>query len=127
MLVKVAVGLILRDDQVFIALRDSGKHQGGLWEFPGGKCESGESAELALARELEEECGIQVNACEYFETIAHDYGDKQVELVFYKVTGFLGEPHGKEGQEVRWVSLSQLNEFVFPEANVPIVEALLSK
>ncbi|WP_394181249.1 8-oxo-dGTP diphosphatase MutT [Marinomonas posidonica] len=127
MLVKVAVGLIMRNDQVFIALRDSTKHQGGLWEFPGGKVESGESVELALSRELEEECGIQVSTCEHFETIAHDYGDKQVELVFYEVTGFSGEPHGKEGQEVRWVSLSQLNKFVFPEANVPIVEALISK
>jgi len=127
MLVKVAVGLIMRNDQVFIALRDSTKHQGGLWEFPGGKVESGESIELALLRELEEECGIQVSACEHFETIAHDYGDKQVELVFYKVTEFSGEPHGKENQEVRWVSLSQLHEFAFPEANVPIVEALTSK
>ncbi|RBO81995.1 8-oxo-dGTP diphosphatase MutT [Marinomonas aquiplantarum] len=127
MLVKVAVGLIMRNDQVFIALRDSTKHQGGLWEFPGGKVESGESVELALSRELEEECGIQVSACEHFETIAHDYGDKQVELVFYKVTEFSGEPHGKENQEVRWVSLSQLHEFAFPEANVPIVEALTSK
>ncbi|BFM48586.1 8-oxo-dGTP diphosphatase MutT [Marinomonas sp. THO17] len=127
MLVRVAVGLIMRGDQIFIALRDSSKHQGGLWEFPGGKVESGEAVELALSRELEEECGIRINACEHFQTIVHDYGDKQVELVFYKVMEFTGEPHGKEGQEVRWASLSQLKAFSFPEANVPIVDALSSE
>ena len=60
MLVKVAAGVILRNDSVFIALRQSNQHQGGLWEFPGGKCEPSEAVDVALVRELKEECGISV-------------------------------------------------------------------
>lgn len=126
MLVRVAAGIILRDGAVFIALRKSSQHQGGLWEFPGGKCELSEEPEVALLRELEEECAIQVTENHYFKTVSHDYGDKVVELLFYKVTGFTGEPIGKEGQEVRWVSVVDLPDYAFPEANVPIVDALIA-
>ena len=125
MLVRVAVGIILRNGAVFIALRKSNQHQGGLWEFPGGKCEPSESAETALVRELKEECGINVTESSFFKTISHDYGDKQVELCFYKVTGFDGEPEGSEGQEVSWVSISNLSTYQFPEANKQIVSDLL--
>ncbi|ETX10381.1 7,8-dihydro-8-oxoguanine-triphosphatase [Marinomonas ushuaiensis DSM 15871] len=126
MLVKVAAGIILRDNKVFIALRKSNQHQGGLWEFPGGKCESSEPASIALFRELKEECGISVTDCALFEKISHDYGDKQVELFFYKVTGFDGDPVGKEGQEVRWVAIGDLLSYEFPEANMSIVTALMN-
>ncbi|RBP84391.1 8-oxo-dGTP diphosphatase MutT [Marinomonas rhizomae] len=126
MLVRVAVGVILRDGAVFIALRKSNQHQGGLWEFPGGKCEPFESAEAALMRELKEECGIVVTKCSFYKTIAHDYGDKQVELCFYKVTEFDGEPEGSEGQEVSWVAISSLSAYRFPEANQEIVLDLMA-
>lgn len=125
MLVRVAAGIILRDGQVFIALRSTGKHQGGLWEFPGGKCEEGEVSLSALARELSEECGIEALDAAHFQTVSHDYGDKQVELVFFTVTKFVGEPHGREGQQVRWVPLVDLANYAFPEANQVIVEKLL--
>jgi 8-oxo-dGTP diphosphatase len=124
--VKVAVGIILRDNLVFVALRKSDQHQGGLWEFPGGKCEASESAEEALVRELKEECGISIIECNFFKTISHHYGDKLVELFFYKVTGFDGEPVGKEGQEVRWVAVSDLISYDFPEANNQIVADLMT-
>ncbi|WP_392386953.1 8-oxo-dGTP diphosphatase MutT [Marinomonas primoryensis] len=123
---KVAVGIILRDNLVFVALRKSDQHQGGLWEFPGGKCEASESAEEALVRELKEECGISIIECNFFKTISHHYGDKLVELFFYKVTGFDGEPVGKEGQEVRWVAVSDLISYDFPEANNQIVADLMT-
>tara|TARA_R110001606_G_scaffold386295_1_gene550254 strand:- start:4625 stop:5011 length:387 start_codon:yes stop_codon:yes gene_type:complete len=126
MLVRVAVGIILRGGAVFIALRNSNQHQGGLWEFPGGKCESSESAETALARELKEECGIAVTESSFYKTISHDYGDKQVELCFYKVTGFDGEPEGSEGQTVSWVAISNLSTYRFPEANQQIVSELMA-
>jgi 8-oxo-dGTP diphosphatase len=126
MLVRVAVGIILRGGEVFIALRNSNQHQGGLWEFPGGKCESSESAETALARELKEECGIAVTESSFYKTISHDYGDKQVELCFYKVTGFDGEPEGSEGQTVSWVAISNLSTYRFPEANQQIVSELMA-
>ncbi|MFQ3185028.1 MAG: 8-oxo-dGTP diphosphatase [Marinomonas primoryensis] len=124
--VKVAVGIILRDNLVFVALRKSDQHQGGLWEFPGGKCEASESAEEALVRELKEECGVSIIECDFFKTISHHYGDKLFELFFYKVTGFDGEPVGKEGQEVRWVAVSDLISYDFPEANNQIVADLMT-
>ena len=127
MLVKVAAGVILRNGSVFIALRQLNQHQGNLWEFPGGKCEPSEAVDVALVRELKEECGIAVTEYSFFKTISHDYGDKQVELHFYKVTGFEGEPMGKEGQEVRWVIVSDLLSYEFPEANKVIVEALIAE
>jgi 8-oxo-dGTP diphosphatase len=126
MLVRVAVGIILRDGAVFIALRNSNQHQGGLWEFPGGKCESSEPALDALARELKEECGIVVTESSFYKIISHDYGDKQVELCFYKVTGFDGEPEGSEGQEVSWVAISDLSTYRFPDANQQIVSELMA-
>lgn len=126
MLIRVAVGIILRNDFVFIALRKSDQDQGGLWEFPGGKCESSESAEVALVRELKEECDISVTECSFFKEISHDYGNKTVQLLFYKVTGFEGDPIGKEGQEVRWEPISSLSSFDFPEANREIVDDLMS-
>ena len=126
MLVRVAVGIILRNDAVFLALRKSNQHQGGLWEFPGGKCEPTELVQTALARELLEECGITVIESAFFKKIAHDYGDKQVELHFYKVTAFDGEPVGSEGQEVTWSAISDLSSYHFPEANLPIVSELMS-
>ncbi len=125
MLVRVATGIILRDQKVFLALRKAKQHQGGLWEFPGGKCEEGESVRFALCRELREECGIEVQKCEFFKTLNHNYGDKQVELSFFTVTAFVGEPTGKEGQEISWVSLPDIVNYSFPKANEPIVEFLL--
>ena len=126
MVIRVAAGIIMRDDQVFIALRSQDKHQGGCWEFPGGKVEVGEEPSAALARELAEECGIAVQESTPFELIRHDYSDKSVELHFFLVTDFIGEPHGKEGQEVAWVSRQELGRYTFPEANVPIVQAMLA-
>ncbi|MCO4784433.1 8-oxo-dGTP diphosphatase MutT [Marinomonas atlantica] len=125
MVVRVAAGIIVREDQVFIALRSDDKHQGGCWEFPGGKVEEGEDPAEALARELMEECGIATTKSEQFQLVRHDYSDKSVELYFYLVSEFSGEPHGKEGQKVAWVNRSDLSTYTFPEANVPIVEALL--
>lgn len=127
MLIKVAAGIILRDDKVFIALRKLSQHQGGLWEFPGGKCEPSESACVTLLRELKEECGISITDYEFFKEISHDYDDKHVELLFYKVTGFDGEPIGKEGQEVCWVPIPELLSYKFPEANQPIVIELMTR
>ena len=123
--VIVAAGVIVRDDKVFLALRKPDQHQGNLWEFPGGKCEADELPEHALSRELQEECGIKVTNCSLLETISHDYADKHVALHFFKVTGFEGEPVGKEGQSVAWVPFSELGDYQFPEANQAIVDKLL--
>ncbi|MBU3825779.1 MAG: 8-oxo-dGTP diphosphatase MutT [Candidatus Oceanisphaera merdipullorum] len=123
--VRVAVGVIENTQgEIFICRRHANQHQAHKWEFPGGKVESGETEEQALARELAEEVGITVLASEPFMQIEHDYGDKQVTLAIHKVTGFSGEPHGLEGQPCRWVAVSELEQYDFPEANGPIVAKL---
>ena len=119
-----AVGVIVRGDEIFITLRPDDVHQGGKWEFPGGKVEEGETVLQALKRELAEEVGITVNHSEPVIVITHDYGDKQVKLDVHRVNDFTGEPHGKEGQASRWVNVKSLNANDFPEANIPIISAL---
>jgi 8-oxo-dGTP diphosphatase len=123
--VHVAVGVILNArEQVLIARRPIDSHQGGLWEFPGGKLEAGESVEQALFRELKEELAIEVSECSALVTIEHDYGDKLVLLDVCMVRAFKGDAVGVEGQVLRWVGLDQLGEYQFPAANKPIVELL---
>jgi len=111
------------DGRVLIAKRPLDKHQGGLWEFPGGKVEAGERVEAALARELLEELGIVVTAAQPLIQVRHDYPDKQVLLDVWEVQAFTGEPHGAEGQPLMWVTADQLTNYSFPAANQPIVAA----
>ncbi|MBE7376328.1 Nudix family hydrolase [Pseudomonas lopnurensis] len=111
------------DGLVLIAKRPLDKHQGGLWEFPGGKVEEGEAVEAALARELLEELGIGVTAARPLIQVRHDYPDKQVLLDVWEVTAFSGEPHGAEGQPLAWVAPAQLPDYAFPAANRPIIAA----
>lgn len=123
--VLVAVGVIENaHGEIFICRRGASQHQAHKWEFPGGKVELGETIPQALARELAEEVGISVQACEPLLQIEHDYGDKCVTLAIRKVTAFSGEPSGLEGQESRWVALAELGDYDFPEANSPIVAEL---
>ncbi len=122
--VHVAAGVIRSGDgHVLIAKRSLDKHQGGLWEFPGGKVEAGETAEAALGRELAEELGIGVTAARPLIKITHDYPDKQVLLDVWEVLAFSGEPHGAEGQPLAWVHPEDLPGFSFPAANRAIVAA----
>ncbi|NMH59204.1 8-oxo-dGTP diphosphatase MutT [Alteromonas ponticola] len=122
--VQVAVGVIRRADEVFICLRPDHQHQGGKWEFPGGKIDAGETVVAALKRELQEEVGIAVKRCKPLIDITHDYGDKRVALLVREVIDFDGEPHGVEGQQHKWCSIHQLNAADFPAANVAILDAL---
>ena len=123
--VHVAVGVILDDlGRVLISRRAENAHQGGLWEFPGGKVESGESLPVALARELREELDIEIGASEPLLQIHHDYGDKAVLLDVHVVRSFTGQPRGLENQPLAWVDPDRLCDYPFPAANVPIIEAL---
>jgi 8-oxo-dGTP diphosphatase len=123
--IQVAVAAILNPrGEVLIARRPEGVHQGGLWEFPGGKFEPGEDLHDALRREIHEELGIDVGALRPLITIDHDYGDKRVSLRVCAVESFEGEPHGREGQPLRWVPVDALSGYAFPAANLPIVTAL---
>jgi 8-oxo-dGTP diphosphatase len=123
--IHVAAGVILNGQRhVLLALRPKEKHKGGLWEFPGGKVEAGESVQQALARELLEEINLVVLDVAPFLVIDHDYGDKQVKLDVWLVKRFSGTPHGSEGQQIAWVDIADLHSYQFPEANAGIVIAL---
>ena len=126
--VDVVAGVIFNPTRshVLVALRKPEQHQGDRWEFPGGKLESGESAKAGLARELLEEIGIEVVNSESRATIEHQYPDKHVCLYFWDVTQFTGEPTGCEGQELLWIALAELDTLRFPDANQPIVDALVT-
>lgn len=126
---------VSQEKQILIAKRLEHVHQGGLWEFPGGKIEAGESIIDALDRELFEELDIRIKpkssshtSVEAFNPliqIRHNYPDKSVFLDVWRIQSFSGEPKGKEGQEVRWVNIEALQSYAFPEANKPILRACL--
>ena len=125
--VNVAVGIIVnKQQQILLAKRPAHLHQGNKWEFPGGKLESDETVSEALTRELKEEVDLIVNSTEPFMEISHDYTDKRVLLQIHLVKNFTGIAKGVEGQLIKWVSKTELKQFEFPEANLPIVQKLLS-
>ena len=125
-IVHVAVGVIKAGNTLFICKRPDDKHQGGLWEFPGGKVESGESVFEALKRELHEEVALTINSSSELMVIEHDYGDKCVKLAVHLVTDFSGDAHGAEGQKSAWVEIAKLDEYNFPAANVDIINKVKS-
>lgn len=123
--VRVAVAVITnRSGEILLSRRAAHQHQGGLWEFPGGKCEPGESLRQALARELREELGISVTAAEPLISIPYRYPQLEVLLEVFRVSAFHGQPHGAEGQPLQWVKPQQLNSIALPPANRPIVKAI---
>lgn len=123
--VHVAVGVIQdRAGRVLITRRPATAHQGGLWEFPGGKIDAGESVQEALVRELREELGVEVSAARPLMRVSHAYADKAVLLDVWRISTVAGQARGCEGQPVRWVAVKDLGSFAFPEANRPIVRAL---
>ena len=115
------------NNHILIARRADHLHQGGLWEFPGGKVEKGETHHQSLVRELQEEINITITSASPMMQISHDYIDKSVTLDIWKVIEFEGNPEGAEGQEIRWVSMDELRDYDFPAANQPILQKLLGE
>ena len=110
--------------QVLITQRKSDGLLGGLWEFPGGKIDDGESPEQALARELAEEIGIELLEVERFMHLEHDYPDRSVSIHFFLVHAWKHEPAGLEGQALRWVTAAGLSDEDILPADAPAIEAL---
>lgn len=110
--------------EVLISRRPSHVHQGGLWEFPGGKMEPGETARQALQRELREELGITPVTARPLIRVRHDYPDRTVVLDVWRVDTYTGEPHGREGQPLDWVLPEALLQREFPAADRAIINAV---
>lgn len=124
---QIAVGIIRNaQHEIFVARRQAGSHLAGVWEFPGGKIEAGESAQQGLARELFEEVGIvpQADGIRLLQCVEHAFSDRRVMLHFFLVSARQGEPCGREGQETRWLAQRALRVEDFPAPNRVIVEWL---
>ncbi len=124
--IAVAAGLLFREGKLLITQRPAGGHLAGLWEFPGGKCESGETLPECLQRELHEELGVVVNVRECVEALEHAYPEKTIQLSFYRCALVMGEPEGREGQAVKWIGSEELDNICFPEADARLLEQLKS-
>lgn len=121
--IVVAAAIIERDGRWLMARRLKGTHLEGLWEFPGGKADPGETLEACLLRELAEELGVEGRVAGLRWSTTHDYPSKRVELHFYDCT-IAGEPRPLLGQELRWVSASELAELPLPDADAGLVSLL---
>jgi len=121
--VEVSAGLVFRHGKLLITQRHAGAHLGGLWEFPGGKREPGETFQQCLERELIEELGVRVHVGELFEEITHRYPEKTVHLMFFLCEIQSGEPAALDCAAIKWVSKAELFEHPFPPAD----ERLLNK
>jgi len=125
-LIRVAAAVI-EDEQglLLIARRRREKSQGGLWEFPGGKLEEGESPEACLRRELLEEMGIEIDVIERFGVNEHAYDHIHIQLIAYKARYAAGEITLIDHDEYRWVRREQLAEFSFAPADIKFVNMLM--
>ena len=123
--IHVAVAVIEDDNKrVLLSRRPEQTHQGGLWEFPGGKLEAGETVSQALHREIREELGLEVRDHRPLIGVIHHYPDKSVRLDVHRVTGYSGEPKSLEGQPLAWVASDELSRYPMPAADRPIVTAI---
>ena len=119
----VAAVLLDAQGRVLLAQRPPGKHLAGAWEFPGGKIEDGESLQSALARELDEELGIEITGASCFLVVPWHYPRQSVRLHAMRVDGWRGVPRAREGQALAWVAPSDIDETSLAPADVPILAA----
>lgn len=123
--VEVAAGLVVRQGRLLIARRAEGKHLSGLWEFPGGKREQGETFGECLIRELREELGIDVvPEPDPYAVVEHEYETKVVYLQFIRASLVSGEPLPLECAEVSWAGREELTRFQFPPADALLLKQL---
>jgi mutator protein MutT len=121
--IAVAAAVIERDARILITRRLPGTHLAGLWEFPGGKPELGETLEDALRREMREELDADVDVGECIETVECEYPDRLVRIAFFSCA-LRGEPRPLEGQAIAWVSRDELADYEFPPADAALLARL---
>lgn len=125
--IPVAAALVFHNERLLITRRPPGTHLAGLWEFPGGKVESGETWEAALRRELQEELAIDVTPVDLFCEVVHRYPSKTVQLRFFVCEWTSGEPQAIGCSEFRWVTRETLDNHEFPPADREILTRLLQR
>ena len=121
--INVVAAVIERAGRILIARRHAGSHLGGLWEFPGGKRQPGETPEAALVREIREELDAAVTIGELLDDVEWTYPEKRVRLLFFRCV-LRGEPRAAEGQEIAWVAPADLDRYEFPPADGRLIERL---
>ncbi|MBK4713974.1 MULTISPECIES: 8-oxo-dGTP diphosphatase MutT [Tenebrionibacter/Tenebrionicola group] len=125
---NIAAGIIRNTQgEIFLTRRAADAHMANKLEFPGGKIEAGETPEQALVRELQEETGIIATGYSLYEACAHAFSDRHINLWFFIVEQWQGEPWGKEGQPGMWVAQHALQADAFPPANLSVIERLLAE
>jgi 8-oxo-dGTP diphosphatase len=126
-MITVTAALIQKDNKILITRRSPGKHLAGLWEFPGGKLENGETEQECLSRELEEELGIKVKVGEFFMENTHDYGTKSILLKAYFCKQLTDSITLNDHDMIAWVTKKELQNYEFAPADVPFIKALLNE
>jgi len=121
--IAVVAAVIEREGRILITRRPKGTHLAGLWEFPGGKPEPGETERGALIREVREELGVAFSPGESLAKVEWQYPDKRVRITFFR-GAITGEPRPLEGQEIAWVTPAELDRYEFPPADSALLERL---
>jgi 8-oxo-dGTP diphosphatase len=122
--VIVTAAVIEEDGRLLVTRRVRGTHLEGLWEFPGGKCDPGETLQSCLERELREELGVGARVGREVFTVAHEYPERIVELHFFECR-VTGNPRPRLGQEMRWVTRADLGSLTFPPADDELIARLI--
>ncbi|MST94053.1 MAG: 8-oxo-dGTP diphosphatase MutT [Pedosphaera sp.] len=122
--IDVSAALVFREGKLLITQRHAEAHLGGLWEFPGGKREPGETFEQCLRRELVEELGIEVEVGALLEEITHEYPERCVRLQFFLCILPAGEPQAFGCAALAWITREQLGEYSFPAADARLLGRL---
>jgi mutator protein MutT len=123
-IIRVVAAIIRRGTHLLITRRPSDVHLAGLWEFPGGKVEPGESLSRALEREIREELDVTLDVGGEFFHVAHTYPELTVELHFFDCRILAGDPRPLQVAELRWVLPAELNDYHFPEADRELISRL---